>query len=62
MSRFASIRLLKGEIKKVNRLIDYKIIHGLTYGREARYHKSLVHRLDSLQQRGVLFRSFVAMF
>jgi hypothetical protein len=38
---------LKSEISTINRVIDQKILRGLPYDREARYHKNLLKRLDS---------------
>jgi hypothetical protein len=50
MKRSTSIRFIKNELKKVNHLIDYKILHGLSYRHEARKHKVLLHRLTSLSR------------
>jgi glutamate-1-semialdehyde aminotransferase len=57
MSKFG-IRLILGhEIKKVNKLIDEKIIRGLPYGKEARYHRALKSRLALLDQTTFMART-----
>jgi hypothetical protein len=57
---------LKTEINKVNKVIDQKIVRGLPYTREARYHKNLLQRLSIIRQKSLLARSMryvgVAMF
>lgn len=58
MKRSTSIRFIKNEIKKVNHLIDYKILHGVSYGREARQHKVLLQRLTSLTRHGLFGGTF----
>ncbi len=52
---------LKNEIKKVNKVIDQKIVRGIPYMREARYHKILLARLSVLQHSNVLARSMRAV-
>ncbi len=47
---------LKTEIKKVNKTIDQKILRGLPYIREARYHKLLRARLAVLRGSSFLAR------
>lgn len=56
MSKSELKHTLKIEIKKVNHLIDAKIVRGLPYGREARYHKLLRARLSILKRVGLLAR------
>jgi hypothetical protein len=53
MKRSTSIRFIKNELKKINHLIDYKIIHGLSYRQEAHKHKALLGRLSSLSRHGM---------
>jgi len=48
MNKHEIIRSLRREIKKVNYVIDQKIIHGLPYYRESRRHKFLKAQLDRL--------------
>jgi len=55
---------LKSEITKVNKEIDRKIVRGLPYSREARYHKTLLQRLSIIRRKSFLARSmrFVVAF
>lgn len=48
---------LKSEIAKVNKVIDQKILRGLPYSREARYHKILTSRLNIIKDSSWLARS-----
>lgn len=43
-------KLLKNELQVLNRTIDYKIMKGLPYAKEAREHKFLLARLLKLQK------------
>jgi hypothetical protein len=52
MSKYEIIRSLKQEIRKVNRIIDHKIIQGLPYHHESRRHKFLISQLNRLTPRG----------
>ncbi|MCX6747840.1 MAG: hypothetical protein NTW98_02775 [Candidatus Nomurabacteria bacterium] len=56
MSQTQYLKLLEREINKINRIIDYKIIHGEDYGREARDHKLMLRkvRYHTRSQRGVV--------
>jgi hypothetical protein len=48
---------LKSEISTINRVIDQKILRGLPYDREARYHKNLLKRLEVVHRSSLLARS-----
>jgi len=45
---------LKTEIKRVNKVIDQKIVRGLPYVREAQYHRVLRARLHILRRSSFL--------
>ncbi|PJE64551.1 MAG: hypothetical protein COU90_01785 [Candidatus Ryanbacteria bacterium CG10_big_fil_rev_8_21_14_0_10_43_42] len=60
MNKITSVRLVKGELKKVNQIIDYKILHGFSYHKEAQYHKSLLNRLNSLTRHGWMGNPFTS--
>lgn len=66
MSKNEIIRSLRYEIRKLNRIIDHKIIMGLSYGTESRRHKFLVAQLDRLTPRRISWfersLSFASMF
>ena len=48
---------IEAEIKRINRIIDHKILRGLPYSRESFYHKTLVARLSRMRLSGFLGRS-----
>lgn len=45
MSQTQYLKMLEREIQKINKVIDYKIIHGEDYGREARDHKLMLKKV-----------------
>ncbi len=47
---------LKQELRKVNEVIDKKIVRGLPYNKEARYHKVLLARLSVINRSSFLSR------
>jgi hypothetical protein len=57
MSKYHIKNTLKSELGKVNKVIDKKILRGLPYTKEARYHKLLLARLSLLQKSNFLARS-----
>ncbi len=57
MNRGQIQKEIKGEIKRINKVIDQKIVRGSPYTREARYHKILLARLFILKQSSMLARS-----
>lgn len=66
MSKYEIVKSLKSEIKKINRIIDQKILMGAPYSLESRRHKFLTSQLNRLAPQGAgwLSRSmtFVSMF
>jgi hypothetical protein len=56
MSQTQYLKMLEREIQKINKVIDYKIIHGEDYGREARDHKLMLKkvRYHSKAKRNIL--------
>ncbi len=66
MSKHQIVKSLRSEIKKINYVIDQKIIQGVPYGRESRRHKFLISQMNRLNppSRNWLARSmtFAAMF
>ena len=48
---------LKREINELNKIIDYKILKGLPYTREAHKHKILIARLTVLTESTMIARS-----
>jgi hypothetical protein len=51
MSKHEIIKSLRIEIRKLNRIIDLKIIQGIPYYEESRRHKFLTSQLDRLAPR-----------
>ncbi len=39
------MKIIEKELQRINKIIDYKIIHGEEYAREARDHKLLVRKM-----------------
>lgn len=66
MSKHEIVKSLKSEIKKINRIIDQKILMGAPYSLESRRHKFLTSQLKHLAPQGNGFfsrsMSFVSMF
>ena len=51
MSKHEIIKSLKQEVRKVNRIIDHRIIQGLPYYTESRRHKFLMAQLNRLSPK-----------
>lgn len=50
--------MLEKEIQLINKRIDYKILQGEQYAREARDHRLLLRKVRQHTQRGILSRFF----
>jgi hypothetical protein len=50
MSKYILERNIRTELKKINNIIDLKIIKGLSYKREALRHRFLLYRLVDLHR------------
>jgi len=65
MSKYQTIKEMRSEIERLNKVIDWKIIRGLSYTVEARRHKFLTSSLNRLSPRSGWFSrslSFASMF
>ncbi len=66
MSKYEIVKSLKHEIRKINYVIDQKIIQGMPYYRESRRHRFLTSQLSRLAPPKVSWfgrsLSFMAMF
>jgi len=66
MSKHEIVKSLRAEIRKVNRIIDQKIIYGKPYYLESRRHRFLMSQLKRITpQRTSIFGrslSFASMF
>ncbi|MES2436917.1 MAG: hypothetical protein V4519_02805 [Patescibacteria group bacterium] len=61
MSKSELKHQLKVEIKRLNKLIDQKILEGKNYTAEARHHKILLSRLSIMKKSSFLARSMRVM-
>jgi hypothetical protein len=50
-STYTLQKTIRHELESLNRMIDAKIMRGLSYAREARKHKMLLYRLYNLNGR-----------
>ena len=50
MSKFILEKNIKSELKKINDIIDLKIIKGVSYKRESLRHRFLLYRLVDLHR------------
>jgi len=53
---------LTKEIKKINNVIDQKIVKGSSYDREARRHKDLVKQIKRLESEAAFARTLAFLF
>ncbi len=58
MSRQEYLKLLEKELHRVNKVIDYKILHGEEYRREARDHKLLLRKVRQNNHRSLFTKLF----
>ncbi|MFN4181208.1 MAG: hypothetical protein ACK4FA_00720 [Candidatus Paceibacteria bacterium] len=58
MSQAQYLKMLERELNKLNRVIDYKIVNGENYSREARDHKLILKKVRYIHnaRRGWLAR------
>ncbi len=56
------VRIIEKELQRVNKVIDYKIIHGEDYYRESRDHKILLRKMRQHTQKGFLSRFMPRVF
>jgi hypothetical protein len=55
------LKAIEREIHRVNKIIDYKIIHGEEYVKEARDHKLLLKKLRQHTQKTFFNRFFPSL-
>ena len=61
MSQTQYLKMLEREIQRVNKLIDFKILHGESYSKEARDHKLLLKKVRyATRSRQSFFTRFFA--
>ncbi|OGI59650.1 hypothetical protein A3C60_00885 [Candidatus Nomurabacteria bacterium RIFCSPHIGHO2_02_FULL_37_45] len=56
MSQTQYLKMLEKEIQKINRKIDFKILQGETYWKEAQDHKLLLRKVRYHTRRGFISR------
>lgn len=62
MTRSQYLKSLEAEIKKLNKRIDDKILHGQNYFFESLRHRFLLNQLRKHQSQNFLTRLFPALF
>lgn len=61
MSKQTYIKHVGKEIKRINDIIDFKILHGLDYKSEIRKHKDLLSQIGINKKRDMSF-GFLSFF
>jgi hypothetical protein len=62
MTQHKYIKEMERELKKVNEIIDFKILHGFGYREETRIHKKLLNQLSSFRRQKTKFNLFSMLF
>ncbi len=52
------LKIIEKEIQRINKIIDYKIIHGEEYTRESREHKLLLKKIRQNTRKSFFNNSF----
>ena len=52
------MKIIEKELQRINKIIDYKIIHGEEYHREARDHKLLLRKIRQNSQQSFFQKLF----
>ncbi len=58
MSQKQYLKTIEREIQRINRIIDFKIVRGEEYSREARDHKLLLKKVRFYNRQGFFRRLF----
>lgn len=61
MSKMSLVYTISKELRKLNDMIDHKIVKGESYDREARRHRDLRHKLERVERDAAFNRSFSLM-
>jgi len=61
MSKNNYLKKVQNQIKKINEIIDFKIMHGLNYMEERRIHRDLIRQLAQARKTQPSF-SFMSFF
>ena len=62
MSQSQYLKMLEKEIQKINKKIDFKIMRGQDYRKEARDHKLMLRRMRYLNRRSLAQRLIYFLF
>ena len=62
MTRTQYLKLIEKELHEINKRIDYKIMNGEEYSREARDHKLLLRKIRQNTQRSLFSKFFPSVF
>jgi len=62
MTQHKYIKEMERELRKVNEIIDFKILHGFGYREETRIHKKLLNQISSFRRHKIKFNLFSMLF
>jgi hypothetical protein len=62
MTQYKYAKEVEREIKRINEIIDFKILHGFGYKEDTRVHKKLLSQLGSLKRHKPRFKLFSMLF
>jgi hypothetical protein len=62
MSQTQYLKLIEREIQRINKVIDFKIIHGEDYSKEARDHKLLLQKIRRNSRKSLISKFLPFLF
>lgn len=62
MSKQKYIKEMERELERINEIIDFKILHGMSYHEETRMHRKLLSQIGSSRRHKRSFNLFGIMF
>lgn len=62
MSKHKYAKEIEREIQRVNEIIDFKILHGMSYQEETRMHRKLLGQLGTMRRHKRSFNLFGMLF
>ena len=62
MSQTQYLKLIEKEIQRINKIIDFKILHGQDYSKEARDHKILLQKIRVNTKKNFMNKFFPFLF
>jgi len=62
MSQHQYVKHINKELRRINEIIDFKILHGLSYREETRKHKELLNQMNMFKVKKPSFSLFNFFF